>query len=72
MSSIAAYTPKGIAAALERMGYEFVRRRGSHRICVKEHRQIVVPMHGKTPKRATQTNIIKGTGLSPEEFMQQR
>jgi len=72
VSRIAALTPKEIAAVLERMGYEFVRQRGSHRIYVKEHRQIVVPMHGKTPKRATQMNIIKGTGLSPEEFMQQR
>ena len=72
MSRIAALTPKEIAAVLERMGYEFVRQRGSHRIYVKEQRQIVVPMHGKTLKRATQMNIVKGTGLSPEEFMRWR
>jgi predicted RNA binding protein YcfA (HicA-like mRNA interferase family) len=36
---------------------------------VKDKRQIVVPMHGKTLKRGTQMNIIKATGLTPEEFM---
>jgi predicted RNA binding protein YcfA (HicA-like mRNA interferase family) len=54
------------------MGYQFVRQRGSHRIYVKDRRQVVVPMHGKTLKRATQMNIIKGTGLSPEEFVSWR
>jgi len=72
VSRIAALTPKQIAAVLERMGYEFIRQRGSHRIYVKEQRQIVVPMHGTTLKLATQMSIIKATGLSPEEFMSWR
>jgi predicted RNA binding protein YcfA (HicA-like mRNA interferase family) len=72
VSRIAALTPKEIAVMLERMGYEFVRQRGSHRIYVKEQRQVIVPMHAKTLKRPTQMNIIKGTGLSPEEFMSWR
>jgi hypothetical protein len=29
-------------------------------------------MHGKTLKRGTQMNIIKATGLEPEEFMKLR
>jgi hypothetical protein len=36
---------------------------------VKEKRQIVVPMQGKTFKRGTQMNIVKATGLTIEEFM---
>ena len=72
MSAIPALTPKETAALLGRMGYQFVRQRGSHRIYVKDRRQVVVPMHGKTLKRATQMNIIKGTGLSPEEFVSWR
>ena len=66
--SLGALTPKQIASILERMGFQFVRQKGSHRIYVKENRQIVVPMHGKTLKRGTQMNIIKATGLPPEEF----
>ena len=69
MSGLAALTPKEIASILERMGFQFVRQKGSHRIYVKQNRQIVVPMHGETLKRGTQMNIIKATGLSPEQFM---
>lgn len=56
--SLGALTPKQIASILERIGFAFVRQKGSHRIYVKENRQIVVPMHGKTLKRGTQMNII--------------
>jgi predicted RNA binding protein YcfA (HicA-like mRNA interferase family) len=69
MSDLAALTSKETAAVLERIGYMFVRQKGSHRIYVKDRRQIVVPMHGKTLKRGTQMNIIKATGLTAEEFM---
>jgi predicted RNA binding protein YcfA (HicA-like mRNA interferase family) len=72
MSSLAALTPKEIASIRESVGYQLVRQKGSHRIYVKEKRQIVVPMHGKTLKRGTQMNIIKATGLDPEEFMRWR
>jgi len=64
-----ALTPKEVVAILERMGFEFVRQKGSHRIYVKEKRMVVVPMHGGTLKRATLMNIIKGTGLTAEEFL---
>ncbi len=72
MSGLAALTPKEITSILERMGFQLVRQKGSHRIYVKEQRQIVVPMHGKTLKHGTQMNIIKATGLTPEEFMEWR
>jgi predicted RNA binding protein YcfA (HicA-like mRNA interferase family) len=72
MSGLAALTPKEITSILERIGFQFVRQKGSHRIYVKEQRQIVVPMHGKTLKRGTQINIIKATGLTPDEFMERR
>ena len=72
MSNLAALTPKEICSILERVGFEFIRQKRSHRIYVKEKRQIVVPVHGKKLKRGTQMNIVKATGLEPEEFMRWR
>ena len=67
--SFPALSSKEVASILERMGYELVRQKGSHRIYMKDKRLAVVPMHGGTLKRATQMNIIKGTGLTPEDFL---
>ncbi len=67
--SLAALTSKEVISILERMGYQFIRQKGSHRIYLKERNMIVVPVHSGTLKRGTQMNIIKATGLTPEEFM---
>jgi predicted RNA binding protein YcfA (HicA-like mRNA interferase family) len=72
VSNLAALTPKEISSILERIGFQFIRQKGSHRIYVKDKRQIVVPMHSRTLKRGTQMNIIKATGMEPEEFMKLR
>lgn len=61
---------KQVIRTLEKIGFEFFRQKGSHRIYVKGARQIVVPYHGKDLKKGTLHQIIKGTGLSIEEFKQ--
>ena len=61
-------TPKQVIKALEKIGYEFFRQKGSHKIYVKGALQAIVPYHGKDLKKGTLHQIIKGTGLSIEEF----
>ncbi|MCX5819742.1 MAG: type II toxin-antitoxin system HicA family toxin [Deltaproteobacteria bacterium] len=62
-------TPKEAAAALERMGFRLFRQRGSHRIYVKEDLQVIVPFHSKDLKKGTLHQIVKGSGVSVEEFL---
>jgi predicted RNA binding protein YcfA (HicA-like mRNA interferase family) len=62
-------TPRAIIEALERMGFQLYRQRGSHRIYVKEDLQVIVPFHAKDLKKGTLHQIIKGAGVSVEEFV---
>lgn len=68
MSNYPALKPKEIVKILNKIGFEFFRQKGSHQIFIKNEKMIVVPMHNKTLKKGTQINIIKGTGLTQEEF----
>ena len=68
MSSYPSLTPKQIVKVLNKIGFDFFRQKGSHQIFVMGSKMIVVPMHNKTLKRKTQISIIKGTGLTQEEF----
>ncbi|MBI5074779.1 MAG: type II toxin-antitoxin system HicA family toxin [Nitrospirae bacterium] len=61
-------TPKQVIKALEKIGFEFFRQKGSHKIYVKGAMQAIVPYHSKDLKKGTLHQIIKGTGLSIEEF----
>jgi len=63
-------TPKKVIQALKRIGFKFYRQKGSHQIYVFEEKQVVVPYHNKDLKKGTLLNIIKGTGLTVEEFKQ--
>lgn len=63
-----ALTPKQVVRALKRIGFIFYRQKGSHQIYVLEEKQIIVPYHNKDLKKGTLLNIIKGTGLTVEEF----
>jgi predicted RNA binding protein YcfA (HicA-like mRNA interferase family) len=67
-SYLPALTPKKVIQVLERIGFTFYRQKGSHRIYVYEDKQVVVPYHNKDLKKGTLLNIIKGTGLTVEEF----
>ncbi|MDA8082209.1 MAG: type II toxin-antitoxin system HicA family toxin [Nitrospiraceae bacterium] len=62
-------TPKHLIRVLEKIGFEFFRQKGSHRVFVKGDRQVIVPYHSKDLKKGTLYQIIKGTGLSIEEFI---
>lgn len=67
-SNIPILTSKEIERILRRIGFELYRQTGSHRIFVKDNYQVVVPFHNKDLKKGTIVQIIKGTGLSLEEF----
>jgi predicted RNA binding protein YcfA (HicA-like mRNA interferase family) len=62
-------TPRTVITALERMGFQLYRQRGSHRIYIKEDLQVIVPFHAKDLKKGTLHQIIKGAGVSVEEFV---
>ncbi len=68
MSKYPVCKPKEIVKILQKIGFEFYRQKDSHRIYVYKEKMVVVPMHSKDLKLPTQNNIIKGTGLSQEEF----
>jgi predicted RNA binding protein YcfA (HicA-like mRNA interferase family) len=65
-----AIKPKEVEKILSKIGFEFHRQKGSHRIYVKDNYLVVVPMHNKDLKKGTLLNIIKGSGLSVEEFFE--
>ncbi len=54
---------------LKKIGFEFYRQKGSHKIYVKNGYMVIVPEHNKDLKKGTLFNIIKGTGLSVDEFL---
>jgi len=62
-------SPKEVTSALERLGFNCHRQRGSHKIYVKGDHQVIVPFHTKDLKKGTLHQIIKGTGVSVEEFL---
>lgn len=59
-----------VVAALQKIGYEKDRQKGSHiilRQVVKPHRRLVVPDH-RIVAKGTLRAIIKQCGLTVEEF----
>nr|WP_232328047.1 type II toxin-antitoxin system HicA family toxin [Kibdelosporangium sp. MJ126-NF4] len=55
--------------ALESIGFNHARTKGSHAIYQHgDGRTVVVPMHG-TVKRGTLASIIRQAGLTPAEFL---
>lgn len=64
-------TADRLIALLEKIGFGWERGKGSHHIYGREEdgRQVVVPYHkGKIIPPGTLKNIIKGAGLTTEEF----
>ena len=61
--------PKEVEKALLKIGFVFHRQKGSHKIYVKDDYLVVIPIHNKDLKKGTLLNIIKGTGLTVEEFL---
>ena len=61
--------PREVEKILARLGFMFVRQKGSHRIFVRDNIGITVPFHNKPLKKGTLRHIVKATGISVEEFM---
>lgn len=60
---------KKVTRALESIGFEHTRTKGSHAVYRHEDgRTAIVPMHG-TVKRGTLASIIRQAGLTPAEFL---
>jgi len=53
--------------ALERLGFTFLRQRGSHAIMRRGSRGCVVPMHSEI-KRGTLRGVLKQAGVTDDEF----
>jgi len=69
MTSVPSLTPKEVIGILKKIGFDFVRQKGSHSIYVKESMMVIVHVHSKSLKKGTLNKIIKGTGLNVEEFL---
>ena len=53
--------------ALEKLGFEQVRQKGSHVVLRRDHLGCVVPLH-KELKVGTLAGILRQANVSPEEF----
>jgi predicted RNA binding protein YcfA (HicA-like mRNA interferase family) len=59
-----------VVKALERLGFQVVRIRGSHHVLRHpDGRGTTVPVHhGRDVAKGTLRNILADTGLTPQEF----
>ena len=69
MTKLPGVRPREAAAALEEAGFEFARQRGSHRIYVKGAVGVTIPWHAKDLRRGTLRQIIRQSGMTPDEFI---
>ena len=54
--------------ALQRLGFVFLRQRGSHAVLRRKERGCVVPMHREIDP-GTLRGILKQADISPEDFI---
>jgi len=69
MLKIPQLKPREVEKVLIKLGFEFVRQKGSHKIYIKESVGITVPRHNKNLKKGTLHQIIKASGVSATEFI---
>ena len=73
MTKLPRISGKEVIRALERHGFFIKRQSGSHAIMRHQTdltRRCIIPVHGsKTIKPGTLYSILKGAGLSVEEFI---
>jgi predicted RNA binding protein YcfA (HicA-like mRNA interferase family) len=64
-------TPADVERALRKLGFVDDRRRGSHKVLVRisDNRTVVLPWHNRYLKRGTLHGIIRGAGLTVDEFL---
>lgn len=65
-----AVKPKQLIKALEQMGWQLDRVRGSHHILVhpEQRRALPVPVHNRELKTGTLLSILRIAGISREEL----
>ena len=70
MTRLPSLTPREVATALKRAGFEELRQRGSHLYLwhPKSHRMTCVPMHCNDVPRGTLRAIIQQAGLTEDGF----
>ena len=66
-----ACTPVELQRVLRKLGFELDRQRGSHRVFVRatDDCTIVLPWHSGDLKRGTLRAILRGLGLTIDEFL---
>jgi len=64
-------TPTELERVLRKLGFVEDRQRGSHKVFVRasDDRTVVVPWHNRDLKRGTLHALVKGTGLTIDEFL---
>ncbi len=74
MGQLPVLTSREVIAILERMGFEEVRQRGSHKqFRHSDGRRTTVPVHGgRDIAPPLLRRIIKDTRVTPEEFLRHR
>jgi len=68
LTKLISLKPREVAKILEKIGFNFIRQKGSHRIYIKGKIGIIIPWHSKDLKTGTLRHIIKQTGLTKQEF----
>lgn len=67
-----AVKPRELIRALERVGWQLDRIRGSHHVMVhvEQHRALTVPVHNRELKAGTLAAILRTAGITREELRQ--
>lgn len=62
--------PKEVTRIIGKIGFVFIRQKGSHRIYTKGNNlAVVIPYHNKDLKPKTLKHIIKQVGLDLKQFL---
>lgn len=68
MPNLPGISGKRAVKALQRLGFVFLRQKGSHAILRRGERGCVVPMHRQV-NGWTMNGVLKQAGVAPEEFL---
>jgi predicted RNA binding protein YcfA (HicA-like mRNA interferase family) len=69
MPKLPSITSKEVIRALERLGFEKVRTKGSHVIFKKDGLTVPVPFHNKDLKKGTLRSILNLAKISVEDLL---
>ncbi len=72
MPPLPVLTAREVIRVLEKIGFCFVRQRGSHKIFIKGDLMVVIPFHKKDLRPGTLKSIIKQANVSIEQLNELR